>query len=272
MIIRSSSLLSVLLLGLFIGVAGCQITQQTLGSDPGVPAFVKRIEHTQGINAWRRKMAVAFDLEVGFGGRTMLSTTVVYDMHGNRCRMELAGGEVLVYDGSSAWVSPSTASVPMTRFHLTTWTYFLSIPFKLRDPGSSLTPDETLRLDGESVETALLTFDAGVGDTPEDWYLLYPDPSGALGAMAYIVTYGKSATQAEKEPHAIRYRDYETIDGVTLSTHWTMHHWSRELGLHGAPIGEVTLSNLRFVPLDGSFFDRPADSKEDLLPTATAGS
>ena len=229
--------------------------------------FAARIARAHGKQTWDQKQAVQADIVLEFGGNEMLNGTLIYDMHTSCARIELNDGTTLVFDGEKAWVSPAEAQVSMARFHLLTWSYFLAAPFKLADPGTHLQPSGTLPLEDKLVATRKLTFDEGVGDAPDDWYIIYPDlATNRLAAMAYIVSYGKSVEAAEEEPHAIVYHDYETIDGVALSMRWTMHHWSTEKGPHGDPIGEVQLRNVEFVDVDETTFAKPDDAREDKLP------
>ena len=230
-------------------------------------AFAQRIERAHGMDAWQNKQALKTDLVVHFGGAELVNGTMIYDMHTSCVRMEMTNGTTLIFDGEKAWVSPSSAEAPMARFHLLTWPYFLAAPFKLRDPGTHLESSEILPIQDTVTATRKLTFDEGVGDAPDDWYIIYPDlATNRLAVMAYIVSYGKGVEEAEKEPHAIVYHDYETIDGVTLSTRWMFHHWSAEEGAHGEPIGEVHVSNVTFVDVDETTFAKPDDAREDKLP------
>jgi hypothetical protein len=237
------------------------------------PAIVRRLEAAHGAEAWRARPAVAARLDVSFGGGPPFSASLLYDHRTGRVRMDVPDTALLFFDGERAWISPATADVPRARFHLLTWPYFLAAPFKLRDPGAHLEPTGPRLLDGVEHETARLTFDAGVGDAPDDWYVIYEDPqTGLLAAMAYIVTYGGvTVEQAEAEPHAIVYHDEATVDGVTLARRWTFHHWSAEAGPHGEPIGEAVLADLRLVDPDERAFAVPADVKEDPLPAAAVG-
>ncbi len=230
-------------------------------------AFAWRIARAHGKETWDQKQAVQADIVLEFGGNEMLNGTLIYDMHTSCARIELKDGTTLVFDGERAWVSPAEAQVPMARFHLLTWSYFLAAPFKLSDPGSHLEASGTFPLEDKLVTTRKLTFDEGVGDASGDWYVIYPDlATNRLAAMAYIVSYGKSVEAAEEEPHAIVYHDYETIDGVTLSMRWTMHHWSAEKGPFGDPMGVVHVSNVTFIDVDETTFAKPDDAREDKLP------
>lgn len=230
--------------------------------------LAQRLEAAHDIKSWQSRQAVAADISVWFGGQERVRGSMVYDYHKNRSRIDMDDGTRLVFDGAAAWVSPASAAVPMARFHLLTWPYFLAAPFKIRDPGSHLSTSGMMTLFDQDHPTAMLTFGEGVGDSPDDWYVIYQDPvTDRLEGMAYIVTYGgKSRQEAEKEPHFIHYEDYVVVDDVVLSPHWTFFMWSEDKGAVGDPIGEVTLTNLHFVEPEPGFFVRPMDSKEDPLP------
>lgn len=225
--------------------------------------YAQRIEFAHGASDWRAQKAVQADVTVEFGDQTYLKGTMLFDTPVGRVRMELSDGSVLVFDGKKAWTSPADAKHQSARFDLLTWPYFVAAPMKMRDPGTVLTVQHAMPLHGTPMTTAKLTFDSGVGDSPNDWYLLYADEMNhRLVAMAYIVTFGKKDIQeAQKEPHAITYEDFETIDGVVISTRWRFWHWDATQGVHGEPIGRASLDNIRFVNPAPDAFVRPPDSR-----------
>jgi len=234
--------------------------------------FVESIEQAHGRDAWYSHTAVEADFVVNFQGSEMLRGTMLFDPSVGKSRIELADGTLLVFDGEQAYVSPAATELPMARFHLLTWPYFLAAPFKLSDPGSHVESVEPMPLDGEhAYPAARMTFDAGTGDSPDDWYILYRDPGNDhLLAMAYIVTYGavtpEAMEKAESEPHAIHFHDFASIAGVTLATGWTLHPWSKEQGLADEMLGDVQLHNIRFVEPVSDAFTRPADARVDPQP------
>lgn len=240
--------------------------QPAADADPGVQ-LAHAIEQAHGLDAWRDRAAVQFDLSGRFGDQPF-NAHFLYEIGSTRTRMLLPDGTKVVWDGEQAWVSPASMEPDRLRFHLRTWPYFLAAPFKLRDPGSQLEflgrlpaqPDQPM-------PAARLTFAEGVGDSPDDWYIAYRDPeTDRLAALAYIVTYGTPAEQAEQNPHAVLYRGWRTLDGVTLSTDWRFHHWSEDQGAHGQMIGHVTLSELAFVDPPEDVFDKPEDARALPLP------
>ncbi len=225
------------------------------------------VEQAHGIRAWSSRPALAAELTINFGGNTMLQGELLMETTGGRSRIEMSDGTIMVFDGRDAWVSPADAGVGMARFHLRTWPYFIAAPMKLRDPGSTLTTLGPKQMEGRTYVTARLTFDAGVGDTPEDWYIAYADPlTHRLHGLAYVVTYGTPAQEAEKDPHYMSYESFKVIDGVTIATRLQSWSWSQEQGRHGDPLGEVTLSDIRFVTPAADAFDKPADARRDELP------
>lgn len=156
----------------------------------------------------------------------------------------------------------------MAAFWAKTIPYFTLAPFKLRDPGTHLTLSGKKLLRGQQLETARLTFDKTAGETPDDWYILYKDPTGALAAMAYIVTYGKSPAEAAKEPHAITFEEPAKLGGVTLATKWRFWNWNEAEGITGEPLGEARLTELKFVKPDDKAFLKPQDARRDAGPPA----
>jgi hypothetical protein len=229
--------------------------------------FAAAIEQAHGVDAWRVRRALQTGIVVEFGGRTAIDGTMLAETTGARSRFELKDGTILVFDGERAWVSPAAASFARARFHTRTWPYFLAAPMKLRDPGTKLELTGQRDLFGKACNTAKLTFETGVGDSPDDWYVMYQDPeTKRLAGLAYVVTYGKSVQEAEKEPHAVRYENFVETGGVMISTEWSFWLWSEAEGFHGDPIGKVTLTDARLVdPPDGAFV-KPEDAKEDTMP------
>ena len=232
-------------------------------------ALAHRTENTHGGEAWESKDVLTADLYVEFGGNVRIDGPMAMRIDTSGIWMEPKDGVKAVWTGDAAWVSPDVDDFERARFHLLTWPYFLAAPFKIDDPGTNVDVLGTKPLQGESKLTAKLTFDSGVGDAPDDWYVLYMDQaSGRLDAMSYIVTYTKSAEEAEESPHAIVYGGYETVDGVALSTEWTFYKWSEEEGVYGDPIGNARLTNVGFRAEQPGEFAQPAGAEEDKLPSA----
>jgi hypothetical protein len=230
--------------------------------------YARELSAAHGGAAWHQARALEADLTIDFGGQRVIEGQLLAETTGGRVRLSLANGTVIGFDGREIWTTPADSAFPGARFHALTWSYFLTAPFKVGDPGTQLEELGAIPFtNGETRPAARLTFGAGVGDSPEDWYVLYRDPvSGRLAAMAYIVTFGKTRAEGEKEPHGILYQEETTVGGVTLATRWVFSNWSREAGFQGAPLGGGQLSNLKFVEPAADAFSKPADSRLEPRP------
>ena len=117
-------------------------------------------------------------------------------------------------------------------------------------------------MNGENYLTHKLSFEAGTGDAPDDWYVLYADEdSQLLQVAAYIVTAGQSQEEAEEDPHAIEYLNYQTVDGVPFATEWKFWGWRTEEGLTDQ-LGSANVSNIKLLDDTGDVFTPPADFVE----------
>lgn len=234
--------------------------------------FTDTIGTAHGIKTYRGHAVLQVDTVVTFGGKVRIDGTMTFDTPVGKTRIENKGGMVMVFDGKDAWVAPADAEVPptMARFALLTWPYFVAAPFKLADPGTHIDDADLKPLDAHRIFPAgKLTFGEGVGDSPDDWYMVYRDPdTGRLTALAYIVTYGQSTHDAEKEPHIAIYDAFEVVDGVVLPKQISFWNWEAGTGKVGEPIGSVELSNYRFIKPEDNLFTKPEGARLDGLPEA----
>jgi hypothetical protein len=239
----------------------------TAPAESPADAFAARVERAHARDGWLAHEALAAEIEVTFQSSKLLEGQITFRTDMSRSRVDTAAGPSVVWDGRTAWVSPADAELPMARFHVLTWPYFALAPIKLRDPGAHLEPLGELTSQGRRFDAARLSFGDGVGDTPDDWYVVYCSPDDSrVDSMGYIVTYGITAEKAEQEPHAIRYGDYVELNGVPVPTRWTFFMWNEQEGIHGDPIGSVVLGKPAFVEPETGFFDPPESAREAPLP------
>ena len=254
-------------------VAVCSVTylaSDARGDVLTAEQSLEQIENAHRHEVYEKQDAVQADFSVTFGESTF-GGTMLFTPSMSKVRMQLDGGITIVYDGDTAWLSPEDAKVPgpPARFHVLTWPYFMAAAYKLDDSG---TQHEYAKAEpvtagfGKSQTGVKITFDSGVGDTPDDWYIAFVDrETNRLSALAYIVTYGKGQAKAEEQPGIILYEDFEEVDGVPFATTWKFHHWDRDTGVGDAK-GSATLSNIEFVtPPDGAF-DKPEGAAEATMP------
>ena len=231
---------------------------------------IQAIEKAHAVGTYEKQAVVKADMVIDFGPMH-LDGTIWFTPSTSKIRMELDGGQTIVFDGQTAWLSPRDAEIPgpPPRFHVLTWPYFVAAPYKLDDPGThhASTGPHAVHNAKERLHGTKVTFDAGIGDTPEDWYIAFADSeSDRLTALAYIVTYGTALEEASKTPSIILYDDFVDVDGVPFATTWTFHFWNPSSGIEGEPKGSAKISNVAFVDEPVAAFVKPDGAIEAAPP------
>ncbi|WMX13836.1 DUF6503 family protein [Aureispira sp. CCB-E] len=221
-------------------------------------AFVAKVEEAHHREDFLSKKAIQFDIVLTFGGNERLNGTILTTTDSRRGVITHKNGHKVYYNENDVYYSPEMENPQRIRFGAYTWPYFFLYPYKLSDPGTNWKAYENSMLNDKEYFTQQLTFDAGTGDDPEDWYIAYADKETHLiDVAAYIVTAGGSTqAEAEKDPHAIQYKDYTMIDGIPIAQNWIFWEWRKEEGLT-KELGAATLSNIKFVNVNENTFDAP---------------
>jgi hypothetical protein len=227
----------------------------TLTPEQELISSVEKAHHKKG---YLDKEVLQFDIDLNFGGQDQLDATMYVSTDSKYIRIERTDGSVLLYDGEKVWLSPKEASQNGARFEIFTWSYFFNLPYKLSDDGVNLNQ----KVDG----ITRMTFDAGTGDAPDDWYDLYINrDTNMLEYAGYIVTYGGTpADQAALNAHAIGYEAYQELDGIPIAHEWKFYNYNN--GVDNSQVtGEATLTKMQFIKMDEQLFSKPADAVEITL-------
>lgn len=221
--------------------------------------FARNIEEAHNKELWKKKTAVAFDVDLEFGGKPAFSGKVTSLTNSGKIRIDQQDGTKIVFDGDQVYLCPPTAENSNARFDIFTWQYFFALPFKLTDSGTNW---ELPEKSGEGdFNIGKLSFNENIGDNPKDWYIVYQEPeTGMLHAAAYINTFKNEKEKAEENPHAIVYKDYVVKEGIPIATSWTFHNWNEKDGI-GEQIGQAKISNIIFFDAKPELFEKPMDYK-----------
>ncbi|MEM7483015.1 MAG: hypothetical protein AAF481_17705 [Acidobacteriota bacterium] len=93
-------------------------------------------------------------------------------------------------------------------------TYWLLMPYKLRDPGVNLTWDSEDTLDGRGYDKLLMTFGDDIGLTPGDRYWVWVDRETAqVDRWAYVL----QSQEPDSDPTAWTWEGWETYGGIRLA-------------------------------------------------------
>jgi hypothetical protein len=189
----------------------------------------KMVEAHGGIERWASAPTVSFVDELRFvHAPTGRISRVTVEQGSRRAYLDFPGHDAQVaWDGERAWSVHWKEPVPPRFLALLNY-YFLDLPWLALDPGVRLGRPGTGRIldHPEEYQTVKMTFGPGVGDTPDDYYVLYIDPqSHRLRACEYIVTYRSILPEgvASSEPHLLVYDRYTAVEGLVVPSHYTIY-------------------------------------------------
>ncbi len=224
----------------------------------------KMIEAHGGMEKWRSAPAVSFEDHFTRPGEKEGSVSQVTVEQGRR-RAYLDFPKTnarITWDGKRAWSENWKEQTPPRFLALLNY-YFLNLPWLTMDQGVNLTEPEKVKLWDDPTEyiTVKVTFDAGVGDTPEDYYLLYIDPKTyRLKATEYIVTYASLLPPDAKStpPHILVYDTFTTVDGLVVPSKYSIYEKDRK------PYAACEIRNWSFKkPFDTSRMTMPPGAVVD---------
>lgn len=170
-----------------------------------------------GLAKWNAAPAISFRTLAEKGDDTM---TAVVQQGSRRTYMEWPDkGSTIAADGAQVWSMNWKEQTP-PRFLVNLHYYFLGLPFFTRDTGVHLELAGEGKLPGEAVmaKKIRMSFDAGVGESCDE-YLLFIDPSThLLRGIQYTVTHPAILPPGKTSlgPFYRMYEDYQNIDGIKL--------------------------------------------------------
>jgi len=199
MSVRSVLVLSALVAGPV--VAGWAASEKT--SDPKAEALAHRVmEALGGAEAWNKIRYLRFDFAVDRGGKTIVRRSHTWDKWTGRYRLEATTREgepyVVLMDIDTregrAWLKGEELGGDEVGKYLEqgygVWvndTYWLLMPYKMRDPGVVLALDGVEKEGDEAWDKVRLSFD-NVGLTPKDKYWAYVNrKTGLVDRWDYVL-------------------------------------------------------------------------------------
>jgi hypothetical protein len=230
---------------------------------PAPLTFSEKVEAAHQKESFRSHEAIQFDLQLFFGGTERLNGTLTLSTDSRQALIAYKDGKKIYVQDDKMFIAPDTENIKSTRFAAYTWSYFFMLPYKLNDGGTVWNDYPDTNLNGDTYLTGKLSFAPGTGDAPDDWYVVYADTETLLTQVAaYIVTAGQSQAEAEEDPHAIQYLNYQKVDGIPIATEWKFWGWQSAEGLTDQ-LGEANLSNISFVTPTEEFFTPPTEFIEN---------
>ncbi|MDQ3314734.1 MAG: hypothetical protein M3505_08930 [Verrucomicrobiota bacterium] len=147
------------------------------------------------------------------------------------------------------------------------WTpfYFFGMPFVFADPGALQESLGKKTFQGQEYDAVKITFQKGTGDSSDDFYVAYVDPSSRqLKLVSYVVTFAalrKGKPMDHLEPHALVFEGWQDGGGLRVLKRGSFYNWKNE-NIEGEPLGVMEFSNVQFSEEspDAAQFTKPADA------------
>ncbi|MFP4092450.1 MAG: DUF6503 family protein [Cyclobacteriaceae bacterium] len=133
----------------------------------------------------------------------------------------------LGFDGNEVWYKSDDGQQPVSdpRFYHNLHFYFVGMPFVFADLGIIYEPLGRRELDEKTYEALKISYESGVGDAPDDEYIVYFDPkTHQMAWLLYTVTYftGEKSTEFS----ARHYQDWQWVNGLLLPLHVDSYAWN----------------------------------------------
>lgn len=231
----------------------------------GATAFAqldRACEAQGGLAKWKSYGSVEFDL-VWTSAKGTIKDHQLFNLHSREGLITSANYSLGTSKGE-VWIQPNAAALggKPPRFYMWTPFYFFGMPFVFADPGTMQEALGKKTFQGHEYDAIKVTFKKGTGDTPEDFYVAYVDPSsGQLKLVSYVVTYpmmrkGKPIDQLEQ--HAIVFQEWQEAAGLKVPKIAPFYVWKNE-NIEGEPLATLEFSNVHFSEKapDGSKFAKP---------------
>lgn len=210
------------------------------------------IEAHGGLATWYSQGPIDFHFNYRPRGEGQIRDTYQrVDTWKARAKQELAADKSVSFgwDGENAWKYPANADLPINaRFWALTPYYFVSVPFVFSDRGAQLTNEGIASFEDKTYHRVKVTYEEGIGDAPDDYYIAYIDTSTKLmGGLIYIVSYdGFFPGDAHLPEKMLAFDGKQEVNGITLPEAYRTYWWVDNA--KGEYITDITLSKVSFQP------------------------
>lgn len=207
-----------------------------------------------GIEGWNEQQTLSFELG---------NEKHVIDLKSREIKIT-SSDYVMGNDNGTVWIKQdSTYFQGSPTFHHSLMFYFHTMPFVLADDGINYEEASDKEIMGTTYKGIHISFNEGVGDSPEDEYVMYYHPeTKKMEWLAYTVTF--RSQEKSNDFSMIHYKNWEETNGFLLPTELQWHTY--ENGEVGEARGEprfFTDVSVSKDEMDDTYFDMPEGAEVD---------
>ncbi|MBV7267908.1 DUF4292 domain-containing protein [Winogradskyella luteola] len=187
------------------------VTKEDITTSIYPESITKVFDAHGGIDNWNKMKTLSFTMEKP-NGKEVTTTNL-------QTRAELIDTPTYTmgYDGNNLWVNEKDENEYKgnAKFYKGLMMYFYAMPFIIGDDGIIYEEVEPLIFEGKSYPGILISYEAEVGVSPDDQYVVYYNSeTGQMEWLSYTVTFGKEGKSDNFK--YIRYNDWQEINGLVL--------------------------------------------------------
>jgi len=177
-----------------------------------------------GIDTWKEMQTLMFTMAKEDGKEETLT-----DLHNRKSLIKMPKHSI-GYDGKNVWLhgKDTTSYKGNPKFYYNLMFYFYAMPFILADDGIIYEDVKPLDFEGKSYPGIKISYESGVGESPEDEYILYYDSdTNRMAWLGYTVTY--FSKEKSKEFHFIKYSSWQNVNGQILPKTLTWYNYENNM-------------------------------------------
>ena len=180
----------------------------------------KVFEAHGGFDSWTKLKQLSYE---NGGSKTLV------DLQNRYTRIE-SENQTVGFDGEKVWVYPASENADRQRMRYNLMFYFYAFPFVVGDPGIKYEDLEPLKIGDKMYNAVKISYDAGVGDSPKDNYIIYSDQeTHQMEWLMYTATFGGG--ESSDRYSLIKYDGWQAFSDVYLPTSLQWYQYSNgELG------------------------------------------
>lgn len=224
----------ILLLALAISILACKnkttptvdYSEETLDVTTSIyPENITKVFDAHGgLDKWNSMKSLEFTMKKP-NGEEVTTTNLK-----NRKSLIEMPNHTIGFNGEDVWLkNKDTATYKGNpKFYYNLMFYFYAMPFILADDGIIYEDVAALEFEGKSYPGIKISYEAGVGESPEDEYIMYYDSeTHKMTWLGYTVTY--FSKEKSKEFHFIKYSNLQTAEGLALPETLTWYKYENNL-------------------------------------------
>jgi hypothetical protein len=234
MLINQKKMKNIILLAIAISIVACKnkttptidYSEETLDVTTSIyPENITKIFDAHGgLDVWSTMNSLEFTMKKPKGDE--VTTTHLK----NRKSLISMPNHTIGFDGETVWLKnkDTTTYKGNAKFYYNLMFYFYAMPFILADDGIIYEDVAALEFEEKSYPGIKISYESGVGESPEDEYILYYDSeTNKMEWLGYTVTY--FTKEKGKEFHFIKYSKWQTIEGLVLPETLTWFDYENNL-------------------------------------------